>query len=633
MSLADILQCSARPKTLGILEEVGFGYLRVSHQRSADKETSEATQRRLIEEHAASKGIRIKAWYIDRAKSAFKNEQARTEFLRMLDDANHDPEVSVVLVFKYDRFSRNWSAPAQQAELHSHGVRIESVTEGYFDPETETGAIMMPITWGLNRLQSLKLRSVVTPNMITNAQNRDPEYGWAYKNGGIPMWGYKVHRIKVGRSNKYTDICRAIWILDDTLVAGRQVCEWARIALIEWRLKQGLGYREIANRLTDLGIPTPRGKSAWCQSTVRSLIAEFDKLYQYAGYGFWYRRNCQTGPCQERDTSEWVVVENAHPSIISADEADAILATTKQIFDKPKKHNKPESRFILSGGTLRCGRCGSRFAGKKTDSDYYLCGSHIYRNGSGCGPSWYIRKDAIEDLVFRQLLNRVAAGRIEEWVHSANREIDAEWEIFKKATGERQKKLAALELELKNLLDVAAAVGNNDNVAERIREVTAAIDELKSLQGLRKPARLAVGDLVRRAERVARICESGQQSDRKAVARLYVKELIADPETRTIAGTLVDPLMIPDIDEDPEPDGSGSSICRYMVGQGTAYKTANSAWELARCYRKSWSQLIVATGDAPAPVLNMRPLSELTMAQDDRFVYPKRFVFAGNQTV
>ena len=233
--------------------------------------------------------------------------------------------------------------------------KYRDVTEGYFDPETETGAVMMPVTWGLNRLQSLKLRSVVTPNMITNAQDRDPEYGWAYKNGGIPMWGFKVHRMKVGRTDKYTDIHKAIWLLDDTVVAGKPVWEWARTVLIEWRLKQGLGYKEIANRLTDLGIPTPRGKSAWCQSTIQSLIADFDKLYQYTGCGFWVRRNWQTGFCQERDSSEWVVVENAHPAIISEAEADAIFATTEQDVEKPKKYgNKPESRFILPRGPVRC---------------------------------------------------------------------------------------------------------------------------------------------------------------------------------------------------------------------------------------------------------------------------------------
>lgn len=138
--------------------------------------------------------------------------------------------------------------------------------------------------------------------------------------------------------------------------------------------------------------------------------------------------------------------------------------------------------------------------------------------------------------------------------------IDEEWAVFRKAASERQRKLDALELELKNLLDVAAAVGNNGDVAARIRETTAGMDDLRSLQGLRKPAKLAVGDLVKRAEYVAKLIESGNQADRKSAVRLYVQELIADPETRSLTGTLIHPLGIPEINEDPEPDGSGSSI-------------------------------------------------------------------------
>ena len=46
---------------------------------------------------------------------------------------------------------------------------------------------------------------------------------------------------------------------------------------------------------------------------------------------------------------------------------------------------------------------------------------------------------------------------------------------------------------------------------------------------------------------------------------MYVKELFADPDTRMITGTLVDPLRIADPNEDPQPDGSGSSLCTCVV--------------------------------------------------------------------
>jgi hypothetical protein len=93
------------------------------------------------------------------------------------------------------------------------------------------------------------------------------------------------------------------------------------------------------------------------------------------------------------------------------------------------------------------------------------------------------------------------------------------------------------------------------------------IDDLEDLHNVREPSGLTAADLIGRAEHAVRLCMSGQQSDRKAAVRLYVRGLTADPETRSLTVTLIEPLMIPDTNEGPDPDGSGSSICRYMVGQ------------------------------------------------------------------
>ena len=173
---------------------------------------------------------------------------------------------------------------------------------------------------------------------------------------------------------------------------------------------------------------------------------------------FWNRRNWQTGARQDRDGSEWVVTENAHPAIISEEESDEILALTSRQFKK-KFSGKPKSRWLLSG-LMRCARCGSKYAGKKTDNDYYLCGSHIYRRGAGCGRSWYIRKDDIENLVFEQLMGRIRNGNMESWVQQRNKSIDIEWAEFQRSAGQHKKKLSELERQLENLIEVAAAGGN-----------------------------------------------------------------------------------------------------------------------------------------------------------------------------
>jgi len=490
MSLAELMKPVARLEALDRGIEKAFAYIRVSHEKSARKNLSPETQKEEIEKYAAEHGIEIVMWYTDLAKSGFKKESARVQFRQVIEDAQRDPEITVVLVWRYERFSRGWMAPAQQAELLEHGVRLISVTEGYYDPDTETGAIMMPLTWGLSRQQSIKLRQIVTANMKSNAVKRDPDTGWAYKNGGLPMWGYRTHRIVIGRDqDKYVDVYRAVWVLDDTVVAGKPVHEWARTVLIDWRLKEKAGYRIIADRLTRLGVPTPRGKDGWSDSTVHSLLGEFDKVYQYAGYGFWNRRNWQSGFCKDRDKAEWLVVENAHPAIITEDECDKLYSMVRLPLGK-RPAPKPKSRWLLSNGALVCARCGSKFAGKQTDNDYYLCGTHIYRRGAGCGPSWYIRKDEFEEFILGKLLSRVRKGDVRQWVAQVNSELNQRWAAFERTAGERARTLADLEDRLVNLVAVAEAGGDAPELAGRIRETSDHISRLRRLENAQKPALL-----------------------------------------------------------------------------------------------------------------------------------------------
>jgi hypothetical protein len=118
------------------------------------------------------------------------------------------------------------------------------------------------------------------------------------------------------------------------------------------------------------------------------------------------------------------VVEKAHPAIISEEECDAVNAMARKPLGM-RPSEKPKSRWLLSSGAQRCARCGSKYAGKKTDSDYYLCGSHIYRRGAGCGPGWYVRKDELEELVFQKLLDHVRKGDVADWVAVVNAHRDA----------------------------------------------------------------------------------------------------------------------------------------------------------------------------------------------------------------
>ncbi|HET6457070.1 MAG TPA: recombinase family protein, partial [Armatimonadota bacterium] len=111
-----------------------------------------------------------------------------------------------------------------------------------------------------------------------------------------------------------------------------------------------------AAKLTAIGVPTPSGKPRWSPSSIHEMIAEWDRLYQYSGIGFWNRRDCQRNKRNPRirDTSEWIVVPDAHPAIITKSECDAIWAMVKDNKPAPKMGQSGQpSRWALSGGVLR----------------------------------------------------------------------------------------------------------------------------------------------------------------------------------------------------------------------------------------------------------------------------------------
>ncbi|MCE5200731.1 MAG: recombinase family protein [Armatimonadota bacterium] len=311
-----------------------------------------------------------------------------------------------------------------------------------------------------------------------------------------------------------------------------------------WRLKERLGYRLIADRLTELEIPTPSGKMGWSASTVYSLIGEKDKLLQYAGYSIWNRRNCQDEDgVVRRSTSEWVVTQEAHPAIISKEECEDLIALARQV-DPQRKATKPISRFALSSGPMVCAHCGSRYAGaKRHGGDYYACGAHLYRRGAGCGRSWYIPKEQFETLIFEKLLSRLSDdnGDLSRWIDEVNQEIDAEWEKFAATSAERRKQIADLEKQMSNLLDLAASGTLVPEMEQKIKEISDVIARLKRLESVPRPSRVTVEEIRESRDTIVASFRSAKPGRRKAVLSQYVVRISVDSNARVVEAQLVDP--------------------------------------------------------------------------------------------
>ncbi len=547
MSLRDVLNAN-KPRDVQPTRDRARVYVRVSHPRSAEKQISAETQRRALQAYADHQGYEVLEWYTDLAKSAFRDDDKRVEFHRMIADAKGDPLTTVILVYRYDRFSRGESAQAVQGDLYAHGVRVESATEGYHDPDTEDGVILNGLTWSLNRLFSIKLRNVVRPNMKTNFEQRDTGTGWAYKNGGWAQWGYKTQRVPAGKG-KHGDIHKQIWVLDDTMAAGKPVWEWARTMLLEWRLKQRMGYEAIAARLSELGVPTPTGKAAWGFSSIQALLGDMSRLFQYSGYAFWNREDCSDRKNRrQRDPSEWIVVENAHPAIITEQDCEAIWA---MVASKHKPKSGPSgaaSRFSLSGGILVCKHCGANYSGfRKSGVDYYACGSHLYRRGAGCsGPSWYVPREHIETALLAKIAKYLDMPDedLDAWIADANNTITAEWQEFQRTAPARKKRLRDLERKAENLAKAIADSGPLPQLIDELKEVNALIERLETMETAERRAPLTT-DVIRAFRNKVEAAKSPTEVEaRREVLQGIVLEIQVNAQDKSVEGTIADPRSI-----------------------------------------------------------------------------------------
>lgn len=128
--------------------------------------------------------------------------------------------------------------------------------------------------------------------------------------GSLPPYGYDIIRInKKERTLKLNDQSQYVKMMFD------------------WFVNERLSSGQIANRLTEMGIPTQTGKSEWNRATVKDILQNT----LYTGKVRWNRRKVskekgsdgRTVKRKRRLTPEdYMVVDGKHPAIVSQEMFD-----------------------------------------------------------------------------------------------------------------------------------------------------------------------------------------------------------------------------------------------------------------------------------------------------------------------
>ena len=523
-----------------------IAWARVSTDMQEERGLSMPEQLREIREYAEKHGIEIVGEFHE-AASAFQKEAKRVEFHRMLAAARANSEVNAILVHDFSRFSRDSvRAKTLVRELRQSGIKVISLNDPEIDPDTVAGVYMEAITFAKNEAYSREVAFHTRKGCRANVQTRDPETGWCYKNGGQPLWGYRSEQLIRGEEKKGRPIIKSIWVLDKGVVAGRPAHEWVRHCLAEMAAK-GASLDELRDFCNQNGIPARR-KQYWGISTWYSLLLPH-ALLQYCGYGVWnvHRKNGSIRPA-----SEWLIVENAHPAIITEEEAKAIAAhrrsSARRQFDTGYGKSR-ESRYLLSGGLFKCGRCGSNMIGFRTSAgSYYVCGSQPYRRGMGCGPGVYVPQDGVEAEVAEGVSNLLGiCANPKGFLNEVNAELRRMWEEQSGHDPHAAARVQAIDAKIENIRR-AIEDGLSDAAWANTR-LNALVQERESLLGKSvvtgEPPRIDVQTASEYRRHTEKVLSQGQPAERKRLLRTWVSEVKLAPEQQQVEMTyrIPEPIM------------------------------------------------------------------------------------------
>lgn len=323
---------------------------------SSENQTEQSIEGQLhvCEEYARTHDILILNTYIDRAMTGTNDN--RPDFQRMIkDSAKH--EWNYVLVYKFDRFSRNkYETAIHKKALKDNGVKVMSATEHI--PDSPEGIIFESMLEGYAEYYSAELSQKVRRGM--NETRMKGNY-----TGGHLLYGYRKEGKKVVADEQQADVVRFIFE----------------------QYSVGVYVKDIIAELDRRGIRY-HGKS-FGKNTVYNIL----KNEKYAGV---YRFQGE-----EYDI---------FPQIVPTDVFEKVRAKVR----KNQYGKRSVQVTYLLRHKLRCGYCGQSVNAECGTSQngekkyYYKC---LGRKHGNCHKK-PIRKEILEELVLDKIIAELSRPQI-----------------------------------------------------------------------------------------------------------------------------------------------------------------------------------------------------------------------------
>ena len=398
------------------LEEAD-AYLRYSSHMQ-DEGNSIEYQMEEVEAYAQKHGIKIRRWYIDKAKSA-KQVAGRDEFYELIDDIKSGDSAKILIVWRTNRIFRNsYESHKYRRFLREKKIKLMSVTQT-IDEDTSTGRLTTGILSEIDEYKSAEIAEHVIAAMRSMVKK-----GF-YTGQRVPL-GYKIVDAWDG------DKPRKKYAIDEEAAPIVQKC-FADFAA-------GVPQFAIRKWLKDQGIYTSAG-NPYDADALRTLLQnEFyigTRTYKVKG-------------------KEPLVITNAVPAIIDESTFDAVqhIFAKKREEDsgiKGRGYNGVRTYYLT--GKIICAKCNGPFFGKISNGyTYYVCKNRVRRKTCDCKG---IQKAHLETAVFQAIRENIFSEQaVEEIVKVALAEVKKNPIKATKSKSELTKRRNTLTREIAELVQM-----------------------------------------------------------------------------------------------------------------------------------------------------------------------------------
>lgn len=337
------------------------------------REESAEAQIEYCQEYAARNGYDIVKIYIDKAKSAKGDKVAqRIEFQGMIADSRYNL-FDVVLVHKYNRFSRNMKDHViYEDKLNQNNVTLIAVAEDF--GQGKESIIMKSLMRALSEYYIVELADETRKGHKVNAEK-------ALFNGGYAPFGYDI--------------------VDKQYIVNEFEAGYVR-KMFDCALNR-IGFSELIKEMRAAGIRGKRGKFLGYPSIYEILRNE-----RYIGtyvYALTFDKH------DRREKKNAIRVPDAFPAIVTKEEWEEV-----QKIMTLRKQSGRNSNYLCRG-LVYCKNCGAKMNGhisKKGGKEYrtFIC-------SQSCGVGT-VKMDLVDDAV-REYISKILSPELESKVAVALR--------------------------------------------------------------------------------------------------------------------------------------------------------------------------------------------------------------------